>query len=144
VEWTLALLRFACAVLIDTRGWFVLQQRDDIAGIIDPGKIVLFGGHREDDETYLQCIVRETHEELSYYLPPERFEHLGGYDATEVDTVFHGEFYLAEDLPLERLVVTEGQLFIARRDELAGLEHRLSSSAKAGLKLFFERSPPLV
>jgi 8-oxo-dGTP pyrophosphatase MutT (NUDIX family) len=45
----------------------------------EPGKIGLFGGHREDDESFLDCVVREVHEEISLYLPPERFEAIGRY-----------------------------------------------------------------
>jgi 8-oxo-dGTP pyrophosphatase MutT (NUDIX family) len=45
----------AAAIIIDTAGRFLLQQRDDIAGIIHPGKVSLFGGHREGDETYLDA-----------------------------------------------------------------------------------------
>ena len=90
---------FTCAILIDTLGRFLLQQRDNVRGIVHPGKIGLFGGYREDGETYLQCIVREVHEELSYYLAPEKFEYLGNYDATDIDpegsTVIHGEFFVA-------------------------------------------------
>jgi 8-oxo-dGTP diphosphatase len=37
----------AGAIIIDTFGRFLLQQRDDILGIIHPGKVGLFGGHRE-------------------------------------------------------------------------------------------------
>jgi len=89
---------FTCAILIDTLGRFLLQQRDNVSDIVRPGKIGLFGGHREEGETYLQCIVREVHEELSYYLAPERFEYVGNYDATDIDpegsTVIHGEFSL--------------------------------------------------
>jgi 8-oxo-dGTP diphosphatase len=138
----LTLLRnFACAVLIDTQGRFLLQQRDNIPGIVQPGKIGLFGGQREDDETYLQCIVREMHEELTYFLPAERFKQFGTYDATETGTVIHGEFYVVRDVPVERLTITEGKLFIARRDELPDLNDQLSTSAKAALKVFFERTP---
>jgi hypothetical protein len=57
---------FACAILIDS---FLLQQRDDVPGVFQRGKIGLFGGHREGDETFLQCIVREIHEEVSCFLP---------------------------------------------------------------------------
>src|SRR5215472_4577812 len=35
----------AGAVIIDTRGRFLLQQRDDTPRIAQPGKIGLFGGH---------------------------------------------------------------------------------------------------
>ena len=113
---------FTCAILIDTLGRFLLQQRDNVPGIVHPGKIGLFGGHREDGETYLQCIVREVHEELSYYLAPERFEYVGNYDATDIDpggsTVIHGEFFVARGVPIERVVVTEGTLFIGELEHV--------------------------
>ena len=111
--------------------------------IVRPGKIGLFGGHREEGETYLQCIVREVHEELSYYLAPERFEYVGNYDATDIDpegsTVIHGEFFVARGVPVERVVVTEGTLFIAELGELLALEYRLSPSGKAGLQAVLEQ-----
>jgi 8-oxo-dGTP diphosphatase len=133
---------FSCAVLIDTFGRFLLQQRDNVPGIVNPGKIGLFGGHRECSETYLQCIVREVHEELSYFMPPERFEYLASYDATRNDPegnmIIHGEFFVARDVPVEKVMVTEGTLFIAEPGELPALEHRLSPSGKAGLKAFLE------
>jgi 8-oxo-dGTP pyrophosphatase MutT (NUDIX family) len=37
---------------------------------VNPGKIGFFGGHREYSETYLECVVREVHEEISYFVPP--------------------------------------------------------------------------
>jgi 8-oxo-dGTP diphosphatase len=135
---------FTCAVLIDTLGRFLLQQRDNVPGIVHPGKIGLFGGHREPAETYLQCIVREVHEELSYFIAPERFEYLAGYDATDVtpegNTIVHGEFFIARDVPVEKVMVTEGTLFIAELGELSALEHRLSPSGKAGLTAFLQLS----
>ena len=49
----------AGAILIATSGRLLLQQRDDVAGILYPGMIGLFGGHREGAETFLECVVRE-------------------------------------------------------------------------------------
>jgi 8-oxo-dGTP diphosphatase len=122
----------------------VFRWRDNVPGIVHPGKIGLFGGHREAGETYLQCIVREVHEELTYLLPPERFEYVASYDATDINpednTVIHGEFFVARGVPVERVIVAEGPLFIAELGELQALEHRLSPSGKAGLKAFLERS----
>jgi len=133
--------QFSCAILIDTLGRFLLQQRDDISGIFQPGKIGLFGGHREGDETYLQCIVREVHEEISYFLPPERFEYLASYDGSDSDVgggAVNGEFFVARGVPVEMLVITEGKLLVAEPDELEPLEPRLSPTGKAGLKAFLE------
>jgi 8-oxo-dGTP diphosphatase len=135
---------FTRAVLIDTFGRFLLQQRDNVPGIVHPGKIGLFGGHRECGETNLQCIVREVHEELSYFLPPERFEYLASYDATDIssegETIIHGEFFVARYMPVEKVMVTEGTLYIAELGELSALEHRLSPSGKAGLTAFLKPS----
>ena len=58
----------ACAIIIDSGGRLLLQQRDDVAGILHPGKVTLFGGHREGQETFLECVVREIHEEISYFV----------------------------------------------------------------------------
>lgn len=44
----------ACTILLDTFGRLLLQQRDNNPEIIHPGKISLFGGHREGSENYLQ------------------------------------------------------------------------------------------
>ena len=87
----------ACAIIIDRFGRFLLQQRDDIVGIIHPGKVGLFGGHREGDETYLQCAVREIHEEISYFVPAGHFEHLASLNGTDIDVdggTVSGEFSL--------------------------------------------------
>jgi 8-oxo-dGTP diphosphatase len=66
----------AGALLVDTLGRFLLQQRDDKPGIVSPGKVGLFGGHREGAESFLECVVREVHEEISYLVPAEAFEHI--------------------------------------------------------------------
>ena len=79
----------ASAVLIDMLGRFLFQRRDDVPGILSPGKVGLFGGHRETGETYLQSVVREVHEEIGYYLRPERFKFLAPYE--QLDPV-HGRF----------------------------------------------------
>jgi hypothetical protein len=42
---------FACAILIDSQARLLLQQRDNIPGIMFPGKVGLFGGSREGNET---------------------------------------------------------------------------------------------
>ena len=64
------------AVLIDSLGRFLFQQRDNNPEILYPGMIDLFGGHREGNETFLECVVREVHEEISCFVPSERFAHL--------------------------------------------------------------------
>ena len=110
---------FASAILIDTEGRLLLQQRDNAPGIRFPGKIGLFGGHREPNETFLACVVREVHEEIGYFVPPERFEHITSYTNVDADGgTVSGEMFVARDIPQDRLVITEGSLLVVDAGEL--------------------------
>jgi 8-oxo-dGTP pyrophosphatase MutT (NUDIX family) len=131
----------ACAIIIDTCGRFLLQQRDNVPGILSPGTVGLFGGHREGDETFLQCVVREVHEEISYFVAPERFEHLVSYSGVDADAegaTVRGEFFIARDVPREAVLVTEGSLLIAERGDLLSLMPRLAPSAQFAMSVFFD------
>jgi len=75
----------ASTLLFDTAGRFLFQQRDNIAGITEPGKIGLFGGHKEANETFLECIAREVSEEIGINLPLERFQPLTVYEGIDVE-----------------------------------------------------------
>ena len=133
----------AAALVIDQRGRFLLQQRDDVPGILFPGKIGLFGGHREGDETFLECVVREVHEELSFFIPPERFEHLASYrgiDPYSAGGTLWRELYVTRDVPVEPLIVTEGSLLIVEIADLPALVPRLAPSADAAIHAFLRRS----
>jgi 8-oxo-dGTP diphosphatase len=129
------------AILIDSHGRFLLQQRDDIPGIIHPGKIGLFGGHREGVETYLQCVVREIHEEIGYFIQPDRFEHFASYDEVgDHGTDVHGEIFAANNIPVEELLVTEGLLLVVEPEDVPAIEANFSPSARFAIKRFFDES----
>ena len=134
----------AAALIIDTRGRFLLQQRDNIPGIFFPGKIGLFGGHREGDETFLECAVREVHEEISYFVSPERFEHLASFrgpDPDIADGTLWRELYVIKGVPVEPLRVTEGALFIAEMKDVPALVPRLAPSAHEAIHKFLQTRP---
>ena len=123
----------ASAILFDTDGRLLLQLRDDVPHIRDPGKLGLFGGGREGNESFLDCIVREVHEEIGYYLLPERFEFLTrwiGPDYAFPDSMFRGELFLARDVPINMLNITEGALKIVALDELERFRDVLSLPAQ--------------
>jgi 8-oxo-dGTP diphosphatase len=133
----------AGALVIDTRGRFLLQQRDDVPGILFPGMIGLFGGHREGDETFLECVVREIHEELSFFIPPERFQHLASYGGTDpyvAGGTLWRELYVTSDVPVEALRVTEGSLLIVEIADVPALVARLTPSAHAAFREFLART----
>jgi hypothetical protein len=62
----------ASTILISTDERFPFQLRDNVPGISDPGKLGFFGGGREGDESFLDCVVGEVHEEIGYFISPER------------------------------------------------------------------------
>jgi 8-oxo-dGTP pyrophosphatase MutT (NUDIX family) len=135
---------FAPTIVIDDQDRFLLQQRDDIAGIFYPGKIGLFGGHREGEETFLECAVRELHEELGYYIPPERFEFLACYEGPDL-AVQGGtlcvNFFVVRDVPADRLVVSEGTPVFVLPQELGALDERFTPTTRYALKAFFQKYP---
>ena len=124
----------AGAVLIDTEGRFLFQLRDNIPTIVYPGMISLFGGHREADETFLQCVCREVREEISYDVDAGRFETLGRYSHVHPDgSSAVCEIFVARGIPTLGLVITEGTLFVATSEELPQLSTQMSPSARAAV-----------
>jgi 8-oxo-dGTP pyrophosphatase MutT (NUDIX family) len=137
----------ALAVVLDTAGRYLFQRRDDIPDIVYPGRLSLFGGHREPGETYLACIARELHEEITYLVAPERFGFLTTLDRCgEVvkGDIVRGHVFLVTGIPADEIVVTEGSLAIIDPDELmqslSHLEGDLTPASRFGLRAFLERS----
>jgi hypothetical protein len=78
----------------------------------------------------------EIHEEISYFVPAGRFEYLATLDGGDIDAIggsIRAEFFMARDIPFERLTVAERSL-IAEPDEIIKLERKLTSSARFALK----------
>jgi 8-oxo-dGTP diphosphatase len=133
----------ACALLIDTRGRLLLQRRDDIPGILQPGKVGLFGGHREREETYLQCVVREIYEEISYLIPAGRFKHLTSYNGPDLDGAggsVRGELFVADEIPSDKLTITEGALLIVEPDRAMTITPELTPFASLVVRAFLNKS----
>ena len=121
----------AAALLIGTCGRLLLQQRDDVPGILYPGMIGLFGGHREGDESFLDCVQREVEEEITFKLPREAFEEIVTMRiAYPEGSCVQGTYYIVRSgIPTDKLVVTEGSLKPVAMSELADLLHRMTPSA---------------
>jgi 8-oxo-dGTP diphosphatase len=132
----------AAAVVVDTSGDLLLQLRDDRPDIFYPGAIGLFGGHREGDESALDCVVRELAEELTYDIAPERFVPLAcreGEDSERRGGTFRGDFFLVGDVPRDKIVVTEGTLLVIAPTEIARIETQLTPTARFALDAYFAR-----
>jgi 8-oxo-dGTP diphosphatase len=95
---------------ITMRGKWVLQHRDDVPGIVDPGKISFFGGHIDEDETPLECALRESKEELGLDIAPERLKFVRTFDAGDgVPTNGSIHLYVVHDVDPAALILGEGQ-----------------------------------
>jgi 8-oxo-dGTP diphosphatase len=131
------------AILIDTQGRFLFQQRDDVPGIVAPGKIGLFGGHCEGYETFFECVVREVEEETGLALPRESFLHVASYRGPDVEIEggwLSSECYVVRDVPADRVNVTEGSLLIAERADLVQLAPKFAPLALIAIEQFLGRS----
>lgn len=68
--------RFSSVLLVDSRGWLLLQERDEFPEI-DPERWGCPGGHLEGGETPLEGACREFAEETGVGLPPDSLNHWG-------------------------------------------------------------------
>jgi 8-oxo-dGTP pyrophosphatase MutT (NUDIX family) len=87
----------------------LLQHRDDIPTINDPGLWVIPGGHVEAGETAIEGAIREVEEETCYRSARPRL--LASYHATELGYTgdFHMIFFWDEYDGRQRIECREGQ-----------------------------------
>ncbi len=90
--------RFSSIVLVDARGWVLLQERDEHPAI-DPEKWGFCGGHLDEDEDYVAGAYRELEEETGLHLE-DGLELFGQF------TVFHEHSATDDDF----------QVFVLRTD----------------------------
>lgn len=104
--------RFAGCLLVDEHGRYLMQLRDDIPGILNPGAWGMFGGHVEPGEEPLAAMARELEEEIGFVpadLRPYRTLRMpldrGGASILAEIHVFEGSI---EASRVPHLVQTEG------------------------------------
>ena len=122
----------------------LLQLRDDIPGILAPGKIGLFGGHCEDNETGLDCAVREIAEETSYAVPRQRFRLLTRYAGPDLDGTsgqLDAEIYIVRDIPVERLTITEGSLLSISKNDIPRLKEKMTGLTYLCMQAYLNQRP---
>lgn len=122
--------RFGCVILVDRRGWVLLQERDEHPAI-DPEKWSLCGGHLEEGEEFLDGALRELAEETGVELTAAELELFHHLDLGELGHESPGAmavYAAATDLTDDDIVLGEGrQIVFVEPDAVATLD--LSDSA---------------
>ena len=84
-------------------------QRDDRPGLLWPGYWDLPGGGREAGETPLQCVLRETREELSLVVDPGAVIWGRDYGTSSMDTSWFFAVHLEARVADQIVLGDEGQ-----------------------------------
>ena len=83
-------------------GSFLMQHRDDIPQIFFPGKIGLFGGEVEVDESPIEAAIREIREELSVEISAPELVHVLSLDSL-ANLRFRRRYYFVSHITDEQL-----------------------------------------
>jgi 8-oxo-dGTP pyrophosphatase MutT (NUDIX family) len=130
--------RFSSIVLVDDRGWVLLQERDEFPAI-DPEKWGFVGGHLDGDEDYLGGAYRELEEETGLRLD-------GGLSLFGEFTVHHAHsesddefslFVMRTHLTDDDLECHEGRQIVFVEPSRAR-ELDLTASARVALPAFLD------
>jgi len=102
------------ALLITKEGKIILQQRDNIPEIVNPGLISIFGGTIKAKDNLGQGLKRELWEELELDIDNYTVEKLGTFYKTKeldgVDWVIN--VYVIKNIEPEDLKIHEGKGFV--------------------------------
>lgn len=105
---------FSCVVLVDRRGWVLLQERDEHARIA-PERWGFAGGHLEPGEDHLTAAVRELEEETRLRIPPDDLTRVGELEIDHPETRTTGRIAMyaaATDLTDDDVECHEGRQIV--------------------------------
>jgi 8-oxo-dGTP pyrophosphatase MutT (NUDIX family) len=97
----------------------VLQLRDDIPSIDNPGMITTFGGQAEPGETAADCALREIEEETGLKASAEALHYLGAVSKRDRQgNMTACVFFVLPGIDPSALAVTEGTAIILSFEEI--------------------------
>ena len=123
------------ALLVDTNGKLIAQQRDDKPGITNPGTVSLFGGTSHEGESPIETLRRELQEELelevnSNNLLLRTIKHENGTNVA-------CSIYIITGVDAEKLKLHEGAGFATGTPEEL-LSHHVTGVTQQAIEAFVE------
>ena len=126
--------RYSGVVLRNLEGRVFLQQRDNKAGIVNPGRVTLFGGVQEKNESAVDCAIRELAEELCIEVATSELEFLGCVDKLETDgSTTRCSIYLMERADPERFSLREGKAIVEGSADTLSTAENVSAVCRLSL-----------
>ncbi len=122
--------RFASILLVDPRGWLLLQERDEHP-VIDPGCWGFVGGHVDRDEEPEAAAYRELLEETGLDLGPPALE------LWQEISIYHAAYESFDDVFIYTAptTVTDGDVVLGEGRQIVFVDpetlHRLPLTASA-------------
>lgn len=96
-----------CQIIILTSdNRVLLHLRDDKTGIAFPNTWCIPGGHLDDGEEPLDCVVRELDEEMQITVRPDEVQHLF---SRQRSYGFEHTYWIRRDVDTSAICVTEGR-----------------------------------
>lgn len=130
----------AHAILVETNGDVLLQQRDYKQGIINPGLISMFGGTLRKNETPHHALMREVKEELQIDTSEYKTRKIGAYQKTRkqdgIDYTIH--VFSVHDININNLILHEGESIYRTSVEEALANSKLTRITKLALADYFK------
>ena len=125
---------YAGGFIFDAQTSTVLLHLRDANTKINPNTWAFFGGGSEENETPLNCFLREFQEETGQQLPPESCQPLRSYFNEKLQTTRH-VFYSTAPIATKDIRLDEGAGFgWLKLDQLD--RHPLSDMTKDDLQFF--------
>jgi 8-oxo-dGTP pyrophosphatase MutT (NUDIX family) len=116
---------YAGVLLITNDQSLILQKRDNKPGVVNRGKIAIFGGSANGGESVEDCAIREIFEEVGLSITTDDLALIGVYHSTVTGVgEVESHVYYTEQVDMRLLTLHEGeQFFILARDELWDIDH---------------------
>lgn len=130
----------ANAILVDAEGKIILQLRENIPQIYNPGMVGMFGGTINKAETKLQGLKRELYEEITLVPKDSDIEKLNTYFLTkEQDGIdYSSNVFVVKNVNLKDLKLKEGAGFVHDFPEVVITNPKLTRICKLAVQDFIK------